>query len=140
MPLAGEQLTYGWALALCYHVGWRGQDLRDSVALMCAESARYTEAYHENFRDGDIGDVVDSTDWGLFQINDKWHPDFEMPEGFNAIYNADYAHGMYKASHGFSPWAAYDSGAYKKFLPYVTAAWALPRWRLKVPHVEKKFA
>jgi len=138
MPLAGEQLTYGWALALGYHVGWRGKDLRESVALMCAESARYTEAYHENL---DEDHELDSTDWGLFQINDKWHPDFEMPEGFNPIYNAEYAHGMWKASgRSFNAWAAYNSGAYEKFIPVVTAAWLLPRWRLKVPHVEKKFA
>ena len=137
MPLAGEQLTYGWSLALCSHVGWAGKDLRDAVALMCAESARYTEAYHQNL---DAKGKVDSTDWGLFQINDKWHPDFELPEGLNPIVNAEYAHGMWKASRGFSPWAAYDSGAYRVFLPAVTAAWLLPRWRLKVSHVEEKFA
>ena len=138
MPLAGEQLTYGWALALCYHVGWRGKALREAVALMCAESARYTEAYHENLdEDGE----VDSTDWGLFQINDKWHPDFEMPAGFNAIYNAEYAHQMWK-DHGksFKAWAAYNSGAYKQFSRIVLEHWLLERWRKKIANVEKRFA
>jgi hypothetical protein len=143
MPLEGEQLTYGWALALDYHVGWRGQDLITSVALMCAESARYTLAWHENY----IGVPPDelqlvSTDWGIFQINDKAHPDLELPEGYrNVIVNAKYAHKLWK-DHGwkFTPWAAYNSGAHLKFVPAVTAAWLLPRWRLKVANVEKKFA
>lgn len=136
MPLAGEQLTYGWALALCYHVGFRGKDLVTAVAVMCAESARYTEAYHNNL--DDEGHVA-STDWGLFQINDKWHPDFEMPEGFNAIYNARYARKMWKDSGGFNPWAAYNSGAYKQFLPIVTEHWEKRRWESKVPNVEKRW-
>ena len=140
MPLAGEQLTYGWALALDYYVGWRGKDLITSVALMCAESARYTLAWHENLNED--ATVVLSTDWGLFQINDKAHPDLELPEDYNnGIANAKFAHQIYK-DHGksFNAWAAYNSGAYLKFVPAVTAAWVLPRWRLKVENVEKKFA
>ena len=143
MPLAGERLTFGWALALDYHVGWRGHDLVDSVALMCAESARYVEAWHENY----IGVPPDelqlvSTDWGLFQINDRWHPDFELPEMYkNAIANARYAHGMYKdQGKSFHAWAAYDSGAYKQFIPDVLEHYELDRWRLKVANVEKRFA
>jgi len=137
MPLAGEQLTYGWALALCYHVGWRGKTLRDAVALMCAESARYEEAYHQNL--DDEGKLL-STDWGLFQINDKWHPSFEMPAGFNAIYNADYAHSMWRDNgHSFNAWAAYNSGAYLQFLPEVERHHALNRWSAKVRNVEKRW-
>jgi len=140
MPLEGEQLTYGWALALDYYVGWRGEDLRTSVALMCAESARYTLAWHENLSED--GTVVTSTDWGLFQINDKAHPDFELPEGYrNVIANATYAHQLWK-DHGrsFNPWAAYNSGAHEKFLTAVYAAWLLPNWKNKVGKLEQKFA
>lgn len=139
MPLEGEQLTYGWALALDYHVGWRGRDLITSVALMCAESARYTLAWHANL---DAAGNLLSTDWGIFQINDKAHPDLELPEDYrNVIANAEFAHQIYK-DHGksFNAWAAYTSGAYLKFVPAVTAAWLLPRWRLKVANVDKKFA
>lgn len=135
MPLAGRQLTYGWALATCYYVGWRGKDLRDAVALMCAESARYEKAYHENFE----GSAQMSTDRGLFQINDKWHQDISDEDAYNGLKNAAYAFGMWRASKGFSPWMAYESGAYQKFLPTVFAAWLLPRWRLKVAKVEKYY-
>lgn len=137
MPLAGERLTFGWALALCYHVGWRGKDLEDAVALMCAESARYTEAWHANMSED--GTQVTSTDWGLFQINDRWHPDLEIPFHLNPIENAKFAHGMFKASKGFSPWAAYNSGSYEQFLPDARKHRALARWENKVPNVEKRW-
>jgi len=137
MPLAGEQLTYGWALAVCYHAGWRGKALREAVALMCAESARFEEAYHYNVDED--GNLL-STDWGLFQINDKWHDDFEMPAGFNAIYNAGYAFKMWKDNgKSFNAWAAYTSGAYLQFGRIVLENWLLPRWRLKVANVEKRY-
>lgn len=142
MPLAGEQLTFGWALALCYYVGWRGKDLRTAVAVMCAESARYTLAWHENY----IGVPPDelqlvSTDWGLFQINDLSHPTFELPEMYrNPIENARFAHKMWlKNGKSFSAWAAYKSGAYEQFLPEVLKQWLIGRWKNKVGKVEKKF-
>lgn len=137
MPLEGERLTYGWALAVCYDAGWRGKDLIDAVALMCAESARYERAYHQNL--DELGNLT-STDWGLFQINDKWHPDFELPEGLNALYNVRYAHKMWKANgKNFNAWAAYVSGAYKQFLPPVIDAWEKKRWENKLVNVEKRW-
>ncbi len=139
MPLAGEQLTYGWALALCYHVGWRGGDMRLAVAVMCAESARYIEAYHENRYD-QVEEPI-STDWGLFQINDKAHPDFELPEMYrNAIANAKYARKLYRAAgNRFTPWAAYNSGNFQRFTVEVDRQFDTFRWEKKVPNVEKKY-
>jgi len=140
LPLAGTQLTFGWALALCYYVGWRGHDLETAVAVMCAESARYPDSWHDNY----IGVPPDelqlvSTDWGLFQINDLAHK-LELPYHLEEIPNATYAHNIYK-DHGksFNAWAAYNSGAYMKFLPSVQAARELGRWRNKVPRVVKHF-
>ena len=136
MPLAGTQLTFGWALALDYHVGWRGVDLETSVAVMCAESARYPDSWHENFNEA--GELV-STDWGLFQLNDKAQ-DLELPYDLEEIPNATKAHQIYKdRGKKFTAWAAYNSGAYLKFLPSVQAARDLGRWRNKVPRVVKHF-
>lgn len=132
MPLAGRQLSYKWSLALCYSVGFRGRSLTTAVALMCAESGRYVEAYHENYdEDGNL----DSTDRGLYQINDKWHPELTNEDAYKAIPNAAYAYSL-SSGKNFVAWAAYNSGSYKKFLPLVHATRILGTWRLRVAKVE----
>lgn len=132
MPLAGKQLTYGWALALCYHAGWRGKELETAVAVMTAESLRYVEAWHDNVDED--GNIL-STDWGLFQINDKAQ-DIELPYHLEPIPNAEKARDIYKGrGKSFSAWAAYNSGRYLQFLPEVQRHRALMRWRNKVPKV-----
>lgn len=141
MPLAGKQLTYGWALALCYDVGWKRADrLKVAVAVMCAESARYPDSWHENY----IGVPPDelqlvSTDWGLFQLNDKAQ-DLELPYHLEPIANAQKAYEIFKQrGKKFTAWAAYNSGAYEKFLPPVRDAYDLGRWRNKVDLVVGHF-
>ena len=109
------------------------------------QAQKAVEAWHENY----IGVPPDelqlvSTDWGLFQINDFWH-DIELPEEYkNAIANAALARRIFKEHGktfgGSAGWAAYNSGAYKQFMPDVLEHYGLDRWRLKVPNVEKRFA
>jgi hypothetical protein len=118
MPLAGKQLNYGMALALCHHVGFRKGALNTAVALMTAESGRYVEAWHDNL--DDQGNVL-STDRGLFQINNHWHGDLLDADAYCAIPNAAYAFGMSDQGEDFTAWAAYNSGAYLKYLPLVLA-------------------
>ncbi len=141
MPLAGKQLTYGWALALCYDVGWTRKDnLQTAVAVMCAESARYPGAWHENY----IGVPPDelqlvSTDWGLFQLNDVAQK-LELPYHLEPIPNAQKAYEIFKArGKKFTAWAAFNSGAYEKFLPPVRDAYDIGRWRNKTDLVVKHF-
>src|SRR6188768_1303424 len=106
MPLAGRQLTYDTALARCYEAGWRGEKLIEAVALMCAESGRYTEAYHDNL---DADGNVTSRDRGLFQINDKWHPDLSDEDAYKVRPNIAYAHKMYREQNNtFKAWMAYE--------------------------------
>lgn len=131
--LAGRKLSIGWALALCYHVGFRDKNLLHAVALMCAESGRYTAAWHENIIDGE----VDSVDHGLFQVNDKWHPSLKEEEWFKAIPNAAYAHEISSGQY-FKAWAAYNSGAYKKFIPLVWAVKKTGKWKRKVDRVKNE--
>lgn len=139
MPLAGEQLTFGWALALSYHAGFqRKETLQTAVAIMCAESARFTQAFHNNL---DENGSIKSTDWGLFQINDKAHPEIEVPAILNPITNATKAYEIFKGrGKRFTAWAAFNSGAYQQFLPDVKDAWDTNRWRNKLANVEKRFA
>ena len=137
MPLAGKQLNYGMALALCHHVGFRKGALNTAVALMTAESGRYVEAWHDNL--DDQGAVL-STDRGLFQINNHWHGDLSDAAAYCAIPNAAYAFGMSDAGEDFTAWAAYNSGAYLKYLPLVLATRATRIWRNKLPYVEERLA
>ena len=129
--LAGRKLSIGWALALCQYVGFRGKNLTTAVAVMTAESGRYTEAWHENVP----GTTQMSTDRGLFQINDKWHVDLEDP--FDPISNASYAFWMSSGQY-FNAWMAYVNGAHVKYMPLVFAVRVLGLWRRKVRRVERE--
>lgn len=124
MPLDGEQLSIKQALALCYVAGWRtGAGLDVAVAVMWAESGRWTKAYHVN-DDGSI-------DRGLFQINDRAHPSVSDADAYDPKLNALYAWVLHR-SNGWQPWAAYNSGAYKKFVPLVVAVRVLGVWRSRI--------
>jgi malate synthase len=124
MPSAGRQITTYEALALCYAVGFRSGNLTTAVALMAAESARFTGAWHVNYP----GSLQESTDRGLFQINDKWHQDLSDSDAYDPVKNAAYA---FKMSSGrwFTPWAAYNSGAYKQNVRSVRLAKVTRPWR-----------
>ena len=118
MPLEGRQVSIPWALALCYFVGWRKAELVRAVAVMTAESARYIRAYNVN--------TNGSIDRGLFQIN-SIHGTCCT---FDAIKNARCAFKLYQ-EQGFKPWVAYNSGAYKKFMPTIWAAKLSTQWLRK---------
>jgi len=138
MPLAGRQLSIASALAACRAAGFSGRDeVVDAVCVMCAESALYVKAYHENLKPNG---EVDSTDRGLFQINDKWHPDLSIEDALMAAPNVVYARGMVVASGGFNPWAAYKSGAHEKFRADVEKVYDKGTWRLRVPLWETRMA
>jgi len=136
MPLAGRQLSIGWALALCHHVGFRGHELSIAVALMTAESGRFIGAWHDNI---DESGEITSTDRGLFQINDKWHPGLADEDAYQAIPNAAYAYFM-SSGQFFGPWMAYVNKAHEKYIPLVWAVRVLGRWKRKLHRVETEFA
>lgn len=107
MPLAGRYLSIKWALALGYFTGWRANHLVLSVAVMTAESGRYVGAWHEN-ADG-------SMDRGLFQIN-SIHASLSEEDAFKAIPNAAFAYQLSQEGRDWTPWAAYNNGAYSQFV------------------------
>src|SRR3982751_2288490 len=113
MPLAGDQLTLKEALALCHVVGFRKDKLVIAVAVMSAESGRYTDAWHDNL---DTSGNVVSTDRGLFQVNSIHDAQISPKEVFDPVANATYAFKLSKRGEDFSPWMAYNSGAHEKFM------------------------
>lgn len=131
------QLTYGWALALCYHVGWfKPENQKIAVAVMTAESQRYPDAWHENT--DEEGNIL-STDWGLFQLNDKAQ-DIALPYHLEPIANAQKAYDIFKnRGKQFTAWAAYNSGNYERWMPFVEEQFNKGRWRTKLDKVVKYF-
>ena len=52
-----------------------------------------------------------SRDRGLFQINDRAHPDLSDDDAFDCFKNTDYSHRMW-VTQGWTPWCAYTNGSY----------------------------
>ncbi len=113
MPLAGEQLTIKEALAICSVFGFKDKELVTAVAVMWAESGRYTEAWHDNL---DADGSVSSVDRGLFQINSKHQM---SGDPFDPKRNVSYAFQLSEQGKDWTPWVAYNSGAHRKFLDAV---------------------
>ena len=147
----GNQIGPKSALALCYVSGWRGKDrLITAASVMTAESQRYVRAWHLNHEHdlegnnvyrNDTGEpIFFSADHGLFQIN---RPELEPfdDELFNPKTNAKLAFALFEQRH-FQPWAAYNSGAYLKFVPEFEKKYSIERgnfvgtWRLLIPKWE----
>ncbi len=128
MPLAGEELTIKEALALCWHVGFRGPKLITAVAVMCAESGRYVGAWHDNL---DAQGNVLSTDRGLFQLN-TIHASVSDLEAYDPVGNATFAFQLSHQGEDFSPWAAYNSGAHEKFMEGVKVVKDADTWKSRV--------
>ncbi len=95
-----------------------GDKCNTFIAILMAENGT-----HECTRDNRGLNRNGSVDVGLAQIN--WNPAYHPPYSFEQLqdckFNLDIALKKYEA-RGFQPWAAYNSGAYKKHLPAVIAA------------------
>jgi hypothetical protein len=135
----GEQLNIRWALAVCHIAGFRGSKLTQAVALMTAESNRYTKAWHENIITRDGRDIVDSVDRGLFQINSKWHPDLKWPDYWNPIKNAKYAYKISGEGRHWTAWMASTSPRYFAAIPIVAAVKALGTWKSRIDNVKRRW-
>lgn len=138
MPLAGKWVPIKWALALDYTVGFRGFKLTKSVAVMTAESGRWTRAWNDN----DNG----STDRGLFQINSIHNNQLEGNDvdhtgpAYEAIPNATYAFKLSDAGNDWSPWYAYGNANYLAAYTATLAVQVLGLWRKRLPKVSEYFA
>jgi hypothetical protein len=92
---------------VCRAAGF-GVDLETAIAVVLAESGGDPQAVHVN-PDG-------SRDRGLFQINDKWHPEVNDATAFDPKLAAKAAWYISRYGTDWTPWAAYTSGAYKQYM------------------------
>lgn len=108
-------MTYGadQLVALAQAAG-SGGDPATAAAIALAESSGDPAAVGRN-QDG-------SRDRGLWQINDRAHPDVSDTCAFDPSCNARAAYAISNGWTSFGPWAAYNNGAYKAFLQQVSTA------------------
>lgn len=91
-----------------------------AVAVALAESGGRTDARHEN---RNSAGVVTSTDRGLWQINDRWHPEVSGAVADDPVRSTAAAATI--AGGGFrnmTPWSTYKSGSYKRQMPAAVTA------------------
>ena len=74
----------------------------------------------------DVVTNIDSTDYGLFQINDKWHGVEEQmnvwgkyvsPKDMSSIEQISYARSLYD-SYGWTRWTSFKNKSYEKYLNF----------------------
>jgi hypothetical protein len=147
MPLAGTPLVPRKVARALYDAGWlNAVNLLKMLATMLAESQLCSHAWHYNSpMDSPPGDG--STDWGPFQLNDGnkgGRTPISGPDGLpvpqeggsksladvlkfrDMACNLDHAMPVARDLYerrAFQPWAAFNSGAWKKYIP--TASYAI---------------
>lgn len=95
--------------------GWTGNEAVKAFAIARAESGGVTDATHTN--------ANGSTDYGTFQINSVHKDLLASGDWKNPADNARMAKTLYDAAgNRFTPWAAFNSGAYAMFLGTAQAA------------------
>jgi hypothetical protein len=88
-----------------------GSACRIALAVQRAENPQgKCEIYHYN-TDGTL-------DWGYFQINTVHlkRRGVNLRDLLDCKANIDFAYQLYTESHGFTAWASYNSGRYRKYL------------------------
>lgn len=118
-PTKGPHLAVRFISGLCYEAGWKDANNNLIATSVClAESNGYVEAVHVNkpaVLDEATGEWSDADeDWGLWQINNKSHPEVTQAQAFDPVFATAYARKLYEGrGNSFSAWAAYTNGAWK---------------------------
>jgi hypothetical protein len=107
-PVA-QYLTYPQLEALWQQAGGDPGVAPTAAAIALAESSGNPGAENPTDNNGQ------QTSWGLWQISDGTHNPFN--DWSDPLTNAQAAVGKYvSAGNAFTPWGAYDSGAYRSYL------------------------
>jgi hypothetical protein len=88
-----------------------GPECRIALAIQRAENPQgRCEIYHYN-ADGTL-------DWGYFQINTVHlkRPGLNLRDLLDCKANIDFAYQLYLEKHGFTPWATFKNGSYRRYL------------------------
>ena len=115
-------ITVAQATDYASAAGFTGDALTTIVAIAQAESGLDTTAVNVNsdshtFTDGHVGP---STDNGLVQINDYWHPEVTLAQADDPAQAMLAAYTISHSGTDFTPWSTYNSGAYLRFMPAST--------------------
>lgn len=109
MPLSGTKLSRAQVVAFCQQAGFSGNALDIAVAIAQAESSFYTRATNYNASSA-------STDRGIFQINNVYHPEVTDTCAFTPLCAAKAAYNISSKGTKFTPWSTFNNGAYKQYL------------------------
>ncbi|MEQ0565393.1 FG-GAP-like repeat-containing protein [Amycolatopsis sp. NEAU-NG30] len=99
------------------NAGFTGENFVTAVAVAMAESRCDPLARGAN---------PDSLDRGLWQINDKYHPEVSDACAYDAQCNANAAYRISGGGTDWTPWSTYNSGSYKQFVDEARAAIGAP--------------
>jgi hypothetical protein len=104
MSLKGKRFLPREIAKLAYEAGWiDAQHLLIAISVVLAESNGYEHATHTN-ADGSI-------DRGLWQINDKAHPNVSDAVAFDATQATKVARKIYDQTTSFRAWSSSTNGA-----------------------------
>jgi lysozyme-like protein len=101
-----RMLTLGQLRALAVSVGFPNPDLAAAIAM--AESGGNILA---------LGDIMLGHSYGLWQINARAHPEYDVAQLVDPTYNAKAALEISHRGTNWQPWTTFKSGAYKKYMP-----------------------
>jgi hypothetical protein len=97
---------------LAVQVGFKGDDAHRAAAVAMAESGGDPDAF---------GDITRGNSRGLWQINQRFHPEYDTVRLFDPVYNAHAAFDLYKrrlgrGESGFADWSTFNDGSYRQFM------------------------
>lgn len=93
-------------MAVAQNAGFSGDDLSTAIAIALAESSGNPSAV------GDNGDSI-----GLWQIDTKYHSEYDKTSLKDPQYNANAAYAIYTDAGGsFTPWSTFKNAAYVAYL------------------------
>ncbi|MER6100747.1 transglycosylase SLT domain-containing protein, partial [Streptomyces sp. NPDC001728] len=118
--LVGASPAYAAPSDLCaqtgYTAGFRGDGLVTAVAVALAESSCNPSAYNVT------NNTPPSTDRGLWQINDYWHPEVNDACAYDPQCNANAAFAISSGGTNWQPWSTFNQGAHRRHLDEARAA------------------
>ncbi len=95
--------------------GFKGQAAVTAVAVALAESSGNAKALSPPNRDG-------SRDRGLWQINNKAHPEISDAQAFTPGSAAKAAYAISSGGKNWKPWSVYNNRSYVAFVPRAMSA------------------
>ncbi|WP_199819847.1 transglycosylase SLT domain-containing protein, partial [Streptomyces sp. NRRL S-118] len=99
-----------------HNAGFRGDALVTAVAVALAESSCNPSASNVQ------NNTPPSTDRGLWQINDYWHPEVDDACAYEPQCNANAAFDISSGGTDWQPWSTYNQGLHWRHMDEARAA------------------